>query len=207
MSSSSLDRFVEAQAGGEYETALGEITSGRKRSHWIRYIFPQISGLGLSHMSQLYAIRDRDEAVAYLHHPVLSPLRLLGITHRGLPNTSGRVRRSNRLMGLSIDATKLVSSLTLFSEVARKPEQTRPTDASAVLADLAEEVLIAAAAQGYHRCHHTLGTSRARVEKVSDLAPSEDHGALQKANSDARLRHRQVAVQLAASYTTTTSSA
>jgi uncharacterized protein (DUF1810 family) len=158
MSGSSLDRFIEAQAGGEYETALGEMTSGRKRSHWIWYVFPQISGLGMSHMSQLYAIRDRDEAVAYLRHPVLFT-RLLEITTA----VAERVREGvalDRLMGSTIDATKLVSSLTLFGDVARALTQS-PTDANAVLADLAEEVLIAGAAQGYPRCRHTLERLRA----------------------------------------------
>ena len=79
MSERDLARFVDAQSGGEYEAALAEMKAGRKQSHWIWYVFPQIAGLGMSHMSQLYAIRDRDEAVAYLRHPVLSA-RLLEIT-------------------------------------------------------------------------------------------------------------------------------
>jgi uncharacterized protein (DUF1810 family) len=152
-----LTRFVDAQSGGEYETALAEMKAGRKHSHWIWYVFPQISGLGISHMSQLYAIRDRDEAVAYLRHPVLFA-RLLEITTA----VAEQVRTGaaiERLMGSSIDATKLVSSLTLFSDVARSLSDS-PTDANAVLADLAEEVLIAAAAQGYQRCHHTLDRLR-----------------------------------------------
>jgi uncharacterized protein (DUF1810 family) len=157
MSDRDLTRFVDAQSGGEYETALAEMKAGRKHSHWIWYVFPQISGLGMSHMSQLYAIRDRDEAVAYLRHPVLFA-RLLEITTA----VAEQVRAGaaiERLMGSSIDATKLVSSLTLFSDVARSLSES-PTDANAVLADLAEEVLIAAAAQGYQRCHHTLDRLR-----------------------------------------------
>lgn len=153
MSDRDLTRFVDAQSGGEYETALAEIQAGGKRSHWIWYVFPQVSGLGMSHMSQLYAIRDRDEAVAYLQHPVLFA-RLLEI----LTAVAEHVRNGvsiERLMGSSIDAAKLVSSLTLFGEVARALTES-PTDANAVLADLAEEVLIAAAAQGYPRCQHTL---------------------------------------------------
>ena len=157
MSDRDLTRFVDAQSGGEYETALAEMKAGRKHSHWIWYVFPQISGLGISHMSQLYAIRGRDEAVAYLRHPVLFA-RLLEITTA----VAEQVRAGaaiERLMGSSIDATKLVSSLTLFSDVARSLSES-PTDANAVLADLAEEVLIAAAAQGYQRCHHTLDRLR-----------------------------------------------
>jgi uncharacterized protein (DUF1810 family) len=158
MSGSSLDRFVDAQSGGEYDSALAEMKAGRKRNHWIWYIFPQLSGLGLSHMSQLYAIRDRDEAVAYLRHPLLFA-RLLEITTAVAEHVRAGVAL-DRLMGSSIDATKLVSSLTLFGDVARGLTDS-PTDANAVLADLAEEVLIAAAAQGYPRCRHTLEHLRA----------------------------------------------
>ena len=157
MSDHDLTRFVEAQSGGEYETALAEMKGGRKRSHWIWYIFPQIAGLGMSHMSQLYAIRDRDEAVAYLHQPVLFA-RLVEITTAVAEHVRNGVALT-RLMGSSIDATKLVSSLTLVGEVARSLSES-PTDANGVLADLAEEVLIAAAAQGYPRCRHTLDRLR-----------------------------------------------
>jgi len=65
-----LDRFVAAQAGS-YQTALGEIRRGAKRSHWMWYIFPQVAGLGRSDMARRYAIRSLDEAEAYLAHPVL----------------------------------------------------------------------------------------------------------------------------------------
>jgi len=155
MSERDLARYVDAQSGGEYEAALAEMKAGRKQSHWIWYVFPQITGLGMSHMSQLYAIRDRDEAVAYLRHPVLSA-RLLEITTA----VAEHVRNGaalDRLMGSSIDATKLVSSLTLFGKVARSLSDSG-TDTNAALADLADEVLIAGAAQGYQRCHHTLRT-------------------------------------------------
>jgi uncharacterized protein (DUF1810 family) len=64
------NRFVLAQAG-DYEQALAEIRAGRKRSHWMWYIFPQVDGLGFSPMSRRYAIRSPDEARAYLDHPVL----------------------------------------------------------------------------------------------------------------------------------------
>ena len=153
MSERDLTRFVDAQSGGEYEAALAEMKAGRKQSHWIWYVFPQIAGLGMSHMSQLYAVRDRDEALAYLQHPVLAA-RLLEITTAVAEHVRNGVAL-DRLMGSSIDATKLVSSLTLFGQVARSLSDT-PTDANAALADLAEEVLIAAAAQGYQRCHQTL---------------------------------------------------
>ena len=67
-----LQRFIDAQAT-DFPTALEELRSGSKRSHWMWYIFPQIEGLGFSTMSQRYAIRNLAEARAYLDHPVLGP--------------------------------------------------------------------------------------------------------------------------------------
>ena len=64
----SLDRFLIAQEHS-YDTALREIRSGRKRSHWMWYIFPQIAGLGMSYTAQLYAIKDIEEARQYIAHP------------------------------------------------------------------------------------------------------------------------------------------
>src|SRR5436309_5542889 len=67
-----LARFVQAQAR-DYEQAMSEIRSGRKRSHWMWYIFPQFDGLGFSSTSRQYAIKSQAEAEAYLRHPVLGP--------------------------------------------------------------------------------------------------------------------------------------
>ena len=75
-----LQRFLDAQAA-TYATALAEIRAGRKRSHWMWFIFPQIQGLGHSETAQRYAIASRDEASAYLAHPLLG-LRLREITAR-----------------------------------------------------------------------------------------------------------------------------
>ena len=67
-----LQRFVAAQdTGGTYQQALAELKAGRKTSHWMWFVFPQIAGLGQSPMSQAYAIRSLDEARAYLEHPLL----------------------------------------------------------------------------------------------------------------------------------------
>ncbi|RZK16298.1 MAG: DUF1810 family protein, partial [Hymenobacter sp.] len=66
----SLQRFLDAQAH-DYATALAELKAGRKRSHWMWYIFPQIQGLGFSEMAHRYGIQDAAEAAAYLAHPVL----------------------------------------------------------------------------------------------------------------------------------------
>jgi uncharacterized protein (DUF1810 family) len=153
MSDSTLSRCVDAQAGGEFESALAEMRQGRKTSHWIWYVFPQLAGLGTSHMSQTYAIRDRDEAAAYLRHPVLAP-RLFEITSVVAEQLRAGISLE-RLMGSSIDAAKLVSSQTLFGRVARSLSAS-PGDPHAAFADLADEILTAAAAQGYPACSHTV---------------------------------------------------
>ena len=67
-----LNRFVQAQQG-DYAQALSEIRRGRKQTHWMWYIFPQLDGLGTSSMARRYAIKNLDEARAYLQHPVLGP--------------------------------------------------------------------------------------------------------------------------------------
>jgi uncharacterized protein (DUF1810 family) len=107
-----LDRFVRAQAG-DYDRALAEIRDGRKRSHWIWYIFPQFAGLGSSPMSQRYAIRSRAEAEAYLAHPVLGP-RLVACAEAALAVEG----RSAREVFGSPDDLKLRSCATLFASVA-----------------------------------------------------------------------------------------
>lgn len=151
---SEIARFVEAQADGEYERALAEISAGGKRGHWIWYVFPQIDGLGMSHMSQAYAIRDRAEAEEYLRHPLLSQ-RLLDIAAAAAEHLKNGVAL-NTLMGSSIDASKLVSSMTLFGEVARAMPDDSRTPTTDALADAADAILSAAATQGYPRCAHTV---------------------------------------------------
>lgn len=102
------ERFVEAQAGGVYERALAEIRAGDKRSHWMWFIFPQLAGLGSSPTARFYAIRDLDEARAYLAHPVLGP-RLLECT-----------QAVNGVFPYP-DDLKLRSSMTLFARAAADP--------------------------------------------------------------------------------------
>lgn len=104
-----LSRFHKAQQGS-YETALAEIRSGRKRSHWIWYIFPQIQGLGFSSTAQYYAIENLEEAKAYLADPVLRE-RLLEISNALLALGSCD---PSEVMGYP-DDLKLRSSMTLFS--------------------------------------------------------------------------------------------
>ena len=115
-----LQRFVDAQnQGGTFELALAELRAGRKTSHWIWFVFPQIAGLGQSAMSQRYAIESLEEARAYLEHPVLGP-RLIECA-QALLDHDGLTARE--ILG-EIDAVKLRSSMTLFAQAA-KP-QTRP---------------------------------------------------------------------------------
>jgi uncharacterized protein (DUF1810 family) len=105
-----LERFVSAQdAGATYEQALAELRQGRKTSHWMWFIFPQLAGLGLSPMSQRYAITALDEARAYLDHPILGP-RLLTCASV-VAATAGR--SAIEIFG-PVDAQKLRSSMTLF---------------------------------------------------------------------------------------------
>jgi len=108
---SNLQRFLDAQAG-DYTTALSEIASGHKRSHWMWYIFPQIGGLGYSEMAKRYAIKDLPEATAYLQHQVLGT-RLVEIS-KALLKLPGN--NATAVMG-SPDDVKLRSSMTLFSLV------------------------------------------------------------------------------------------
>lgn len=105
----SLERFREAQEGS-YAMALAELKAGRKESHWMWFIFPQIAGLGSSAMARHYAIRSLEEARAYLAHPLLGP-RLLACV-AAVAAWANR-RTPEAIMG-SIDAMKLKSSLTLF---------------------------------------------------------------------------------------------
>lgn len=118
-----LERFVKAQ-GPVYERVLSELTAGRKTSHWMWFVFPQIAGLGMSAMSQRYAIRSLEEARAYLTHPVLGArLRACVRVLIGLPG-----RSAHAVFG-SPDDIKLRSSLTLFAEAA--PEEALFRDALA----------------------------------------------------------------------------
>lgn len=106
-----LGRFILAQEG-DYERALAEIRAGRKRSHWMWYIFPQFDGLGFSSMSRRYAIKSLAEARAYLDHPVLGP-RLVEIAEAAL----GVEGRSAQDIFGSPDDMKLRSCATLFAAV------------------------------------------------------------------------------------------
>jgi uncharacterized protein (DUF1810 family) len=106
-----LERFVAAQdQGGTYDAAVAELRSGRKRSHWMWFVFPQIAGLGQSPISRKFAISSLAEAQAYLAHPVLGPrlaecARIVGDL---------KASSAEEIFG-GIDAMKLRSSMTLFA--------------------------------------------------------------------------------------------
>lgn len=107
-----LQRFLDAQ-DGIYPQALAELRAGRKRSHWMWFVFPQVAGLGYSAASRRYAITGLPEAEAYLRHPVLGP-RLLACAAAVL-GVEGR--SATEVMG-SPDDMKLRSCVTLFAEVS-----------------------------------------------------------------------------------------
>jgi len=109
-----LERFVRAQDDGRtYEAAVAELRSGRKRGHWMWFVFPQVAGLGSSPMAQQFALSGLDEARAYLAHPVLGP-RLVEAARAltGLPGDDPVA-----VLG-PVDALKLRSSMTLFAHAA-----------------------------------------------------------------------------------------
>ena len=111
-----LNRFIKAQESS-YEEALSEIKSGRKRSHWMWYIFPQYKGLGFSETSKYYSIKDLDEAKRYLNHPILGQ-RLKLITKELLVLNENN---ANKVFG-SPDDLKLNSSMTLFAAIETSEE-------------------------------------------------------------------------------------
>ena len=104
-----LNRFVGAQSG-TYDLALAELRNGRKDGHWIWFIFPQVAGLGMSSMSQAYAVTGIDEARAYLAHPLLGPR--LRACFDALLAVDGRT--ADAILG-AVDAVKVRSSATLFA--------------------------------------------------------------------------------------------
>ena len=113
-----LDRFVSAQAG-IHDRALAELRAGRKRSHWMWFVFPQLRGLGRSETSRLYGLDGLGEARAYLAHPVLGP-RL----REAFEAVVAAPGDGEAILG-PIDAVKLRSSATLFARAAPDEERFR----------------------------------------------------------------------------------
>lgn len=110
-----LDRFVSAQARS-LATALGELRAGRKRSHWMWYVFPQLRGLGHSETARRYGIASLDEARAYLAHPTLSA-NLRAVTEAMLRHTD---RSATEILGRP-DDLKFHACMTLFAQVSDEP--------------------------------------------------------------------------------------
>jgi uncharacterized protein (DUF1810 family) len=105
-----LERFTAAQdQDGTYERAVAELRAGRKVSHWMWFVFPQIEGLGFSAISRRYAISSLDEARAYLTHPVLGPR----LTQAASIVAGAEGKSAEQIFG-PVDALKLRSSMTLF---------------------------------------------------------------------------------------------
>ena len=109
-----MQRFIKAQ-NDTYSTALKEIKLGKKQTHWMWFIFPQIKGLGRSDMAKYYAIKDKREAIRYLNHPILG-FRLKEITEALLNLPTGD---AEKVLGC-VDSIKLKSSMTLFAMAANE---------------------------------------------------------------------------------------
>ena len=147
----SLDRFVEAQEEWEagktvFSAAVEELDGGRKRTHWMWFVFPQFP-LGQSETARLYAIRDREEAIAYLEHPMLG-VRLRSVLELAVTQLVDRRIDPETLFGARIDCLKFVSSATLFRLAAEESG-----DASVLR--LTDTALTAMQTHGFDRCART----------------------------------------------------
>lgn len=109
MDINSLDRFIKAQTN-TYEIAINEIKNGKKRTHWMWFIFPQLRDLGMSSISRYYGLKGLDEAKAYLDHPVLS-----GRLYEACGELLKHKDKSAFDIFGDIDEMKLKSSMTLFA--------------------------------------------------------------------------------------------
>lgn len=151
-----LRRFRDAQAQVDvgWDAAMTQLRAGRKRGHWIWYVFPQLAGLGQSAMSQHFGIEGQEEAAAYLADDQLRTRLEAAVAvvvgHVGKPDPI----HLDVLMGSRVDATKLVSSLTLFEAVGRVLLHEGDTRAAHVV-EQAGVVLAVASEQGYPPCAYT----------------------------------------------------
>jgi len=152
-----LDRFRTAQDAphGGFDTALSELRAGRKQSHWIWYVFPQLAGLGQSSMARYYGLDGAEEAAAYLRDDVLGD-RLLAAA-AAVRDHLARARPVNLdvLMGSRIDALKIVSCITLFEHIAKQLSAVDPCPRFTSMVEHAEAILTATTRQGYRRCAFT----------------------------------------------------
>ncbi|WP_438483149.1 DUF1810 family protein [Oleiharenicola lentus] len=147
-----LAKFKEAQAR-DFDTALSEINAGRKTSHWIWYVLPQLSGLGRSETARHYGLKNLAEACDYLRDFLLCEhyVRIL----RAVSEQLKKGAQLTKLMGGSTDALKLMSSVTLFQDAARRLGDEEPDEIWSQIAQLTETILILAAPQGFERCSYT----------------------------------------------------
>jgi uncharacterized protein (DUF1810 family) len=136
--------------------ALRELQQGRKTSHWIWYVFPQLAGLGRSSYAVHYGLAGVQEAADYLRDPVLGARLVEAAAAVRAHVGDGTRARIEHVMGSDIDAIKLVSSMTLFGHVAKTVYALDPQPHFAAMAEHADAILTAAAAQGYARCTSTL---------------------------------------------------
>ena len=155
-----VDRFKIGQdRDGSFEAAITELRAGRKTTHWIWWVFPQIAGLGSSGTSVRYALAGREEACAYLADDLLRSRLVEAVTAVHEQLVGPRRRQIDRLMGSEIDALKLVSSMTLFAEVAKDASVRGLPDVN-MLQAMAVEILDVARGAGYSACEHTLKVLR-----------------------------------------------
>ena len=151
-----LDRFKLAQANSDsgFATALAELESGRKTSHWIWYIFPQLASLGRSETARFYGIADLGEACGYLED---------GILYERLRRATEAVRTQLKqgttfavLLGSETDCVKLMSCMTLFQLAAHRLDDGAASPRFAGFVAACAEVLAAGERQGFPRCAHTV---------------------------------------------------
>ena len=154
-----LSRFRHAQEAPHagFAVALRELQAGRKTSHWIWYVFPQLAGLGRSSTAVRYGLAGAEEAAEYLRDRVLGErlVAAAAAVRAHLAGVDARPVPIEVLMGSDIDAVKLVSSMTLFRHVARALHAEDPQPLLAAMAEHADAILAAADAQGYGRCAYT----------------------------------------------------
>jgi len=156
---SDLERFREAQDAPHagFAVALRELQAGRKASHWIWYVFPQLAGLGRSSTAAYYGLAGVEEAADYLRDRVLGDrlVTATAVVRTHLAHTKARRAHLEELMGSQIDALKLVSCMTLFQHAAKALYAMDPQPRFAVMAEHTDAILAAAAADGYGRCVYT----------------------------------------------------
>lgn len=152
-----LDRFRRAQDDPRsgFAVALRELRNGRKTSHWIWYVFPQLASLGRSATAVRFGLDGSEEAADYLRDGVLGERLVEAASAVREHVVAARPIRLEQLMGSTIDAVKLVSCMTLFQHVATEQATTDAEPRFTNMTQVAEAILTAAAAQGYERCRFT----------------------------------------------------